>query len=390
MLFVIFIQVPYLSIILKYGTFDWRIMDFTYSFPVVKGVQAGSTYFTAMVPLRMLNSLFGSADGYVPPEYRAQRRLNQSRIPEIRNYILNNRNTYVFSALAASIDGEMEYLPSSSSKDLGVLHISMDAKFLINDGQHRIAAILEAIQDDNSLLKESIPVVLFEDKGLERSQQMFTDLNKHAVRTSNSIAELYDCRDPLAVLSRETIKAIPFLNEFTDKEKDILGKNSPALFTLNMFYKANKRIVGRDELDNELSSFITQFWTTTTKYMIPWQDLRKREISKRDVKEKSISAQAVFIQSLGKLACSLKKCSSDELDRILSNLADISWSRSDDAWFMRTIGPTGRVLNSDKAISLTASKIKIELGIPLSNDEAQKEAEYAKEVEGRVKDADKE
>lgn len=362
-------------------------MDFAYSFPVVRGIQAGSTYFTAMVPLRMLNSLFGSADEYVPPEYRAQRRLNRSRIPEIRNYILDNRYTYVFSALAASVDGEIEYLPSSS-KDLGILQVSMDAKFLINDGQHRIAAILEAIQDDDSLLKESIPVVLFEDKGLERSQQMFTDLNKHAVRTSNSIAELYDCRDSLAVLSREIIKAIPFLNEFTDKERDILGKNSPALFTLNMFYRANKRIVGRDELDDVLSSFITQFWKTVTKYMIPWQDLRKREISKRDVKEKSISAQAVFIQSLGKLACSLKKYSPEELDKVLSNLSDISWSRSDHAWFMRTIGPTGRVLNSDKAISLTASKIKIELGIPLNNDEVQKEAGYAKEVEGRVKDAD--
>lgn len=362
-------------------------MDFAYSFPVVRGTQAGSTFFTAMVPLRMLSGLFGSADEYVPPEYRAQRRLNRSRIPEIRNYILDNRSSYVFSALAASVDGEMEFLPSAS-KDLGILQVSMDAKFLINDGQHRIAAILEAIQDDDSLLRESIPVVLFEDKGLNRSQQMFTDLNKHAVRTSNSIAELYDCRDTLAVLTRETIKSIPFLNEFTDKEKDILGKNSPALFTLNMFYRANKRIVGRDELDDDLSSFVTLFWKTATKYMIPWQDLRRREVGKRDVKEKSISAQAVFIQSLGKLACSLKHLPVEEFDSVLSKLTDISWSRSDDAWYMRTIGPTGRVLNSDKAIMLTANKIKIELGIPLSGDEEQREYEHMKDVEGRVADAD--
>lgn len=360
-------------------------MDFAYSFPVVRGTQADSTFFTAMVPLRMLNNLFGLAEEYVPPEYRAQRHLNRSRIPEIRNYILENRSTYVFSALAASVDGKMEFEPSGS-KDLGVLQVSMDAKFLINDGQHRIAAILEAVQEDESLLKESIPVVLFEDKGLNRSQQMFTDLNKHAVRTSNSIAELYDCRDALAVLTRETIKEIPFLNEFTDKERDILGKNSPALFTLNMFYRANKRIVGRGELDNTLSSFVALFWKTVTKYMIPWQDLRRREIGKRDVKEKSISAQAVFIQSLGKLACSLKQYSPEELDTTLSKLADISWNRSDEAWFMRTIGPTGRVLNSDKAVSLTASKIKYELGIPLSGDEEQRESEYLKEVEGQMKD----
>ena len=356
-------------------------MDFAYSFPAVRGIQAGSTFYTAMVPLRMLANLFGGADEYVPPEYRAQRRLNRSRIPEIRNYILENRESYVFSALAASVDGVIEY-HSSTSKDLGILQVSMDAKFLINDGQHRIAAILEAVQDDDSLLDESIPVVLFEDRGLNRSQQMFTDLNKHAVRTSNSIAELYDCRDPLAVLTRETIRSISFLNEFTDKERDILGKNSPALFTLNMFYRANKRIVGRDELNDELSSFVTQFWKTVTKYMIPWQDLRKRELNKRDVKEKSISAQAVFIQALGKLACSLKGFSPEDLDSALSKMSEISWGRDDTAWYMRTIGPNGRVLNSDKAITLTANKIKTELGLPLSSDEEQKEQDYILELEG--------
>ena len=66
----------------------------------------------------------------------------------------------------------------------------MDSKILINDGQHRKAAILAAIEEDETLLDETIPVVLFADKGLERSQQMFTDLNKHAVTTSKSLNAL--------------------------------------------------------------------------------------------------------------------------------------------------------------------------------------------------------
>lgn len=116
----------------------------------------------------------------------------------------------------------------------------MDAVFLINDGQHRKAAILEALSNDESLGDETISVVFFEDKGLERSQQIFTDLNKHAVKTSNSIAELYDSRDDLAVITREVISKVPFINTYTDKEKDILGKYSSNLFTLNTFYSANK------------------------------------------------------------------------------------------------------------------------------------------------------
>ena len=73
----------------------------------------------------------------------------------------------------------------------------------------------------NHLGMKTISVVFFEDKGLERSQQIFTDLNKHAVKTSNSIAELYDSRDDLAVITREVISKVPFINTYTDKEKDI-------------------------------------------------------------------------------------------------------------------------------------------------------------------------
>ena len=161
-------------------------MEFSYRFPVVKGVQAKREYYIAMVPLKMIPKLFPAEDEYVLPEHRAQRRLNTSRIPEICKYIIDNRDTYVFSALAASIDGNFSFHPTDFP-DIGILEVSMDAKILINDGQHRKAAILEAISEDSTLLDETISVVFFEDQGLERSQQMFTDLNKHAVKTSNSM-----------------------------------------------------------------------------------------------------------------------------------------------------------------------------------------------------------
>ena len=79
-------------------------MDYSYHFPVVRGMQAHQEYYIAMVPLKMIGRLFPSDDEYVAPEYRAQRKLNQSRIPVMSRYITENRDTYVFSALAASID----------------------------------------------------------------------------------------------------------------------------------------------------------------------------------------------------------------------------------------------------------------------------------------------
>ena len=49
---------------------------------------------------------------------------------------------------------------------LGVLHIGLGARFLINDGQHRRAAIEEALRLDPSLAEETIPVVIFADEAL--------------------------------------------------------------------------------------------------------------------------------------------------------------------------------------------------------------------------------
>ena len=110
-------------------------MEFVYRFPVAKGIQSNKEYYIAMVPLKMIPRLFPSDDEYVAPEYRAQRKLNSSRIPVMSKYILDNRDTYVFSALAASIDGEFKFVPATESTDIGLLEVSMDAKLLINDGQ---------------------------------------------------------------------------------------------------------------------------------------------------------------------------------------------------------------------------------------------------------------
>lgn len=59
-------------------------MQFTYAFPSIKGVQAGKNYYTVMVPLKLLAKIFVSDSDDVSPEFRAQRRLNESRIPAIK------------------------------------------------------------------------------------------------------------------------------------------------------------------------------------------------------------------------------------------------------------------------------------------------------------------
>lgn len=350
-------------------------MDFVYRFPVVKGVQATREYYIAMIPLKMIPKLFPQDEEYVPPEHRAQRKLNESRIPVISKYILNNRKSYVFSALAASIDGKFKFCPSEYP-DVGVLEISMDAKLLINDGQHRKAAILEAISEDDSLLNETISVVFFEDEGLTRSQQMFTDLNKHAVKTSNSIAELYDSRDQLAVVTRTVISKIIFLNTYTDKEKDILGKYSSNLFTLSTFYNANKRIIRSAPIGKEVEAFLLRYWSSVCQNILPWKELYDHEISKVDLRENYIVTQAVIIQVLGRLGNYFFINKEHDIESYLRILQSINWKRDCEDWKLRTIRANGRMINNEEAITLTCNVLKKHLGLPLDEFEQSKEHSF--------------
>lgn len=354
-------------------------MEYVYRFPVVRGLQAKQEYYVAMVPLKMISRLFQSDEEYVPPEHRAQRKLNAARIPVMCRYITENRDTYVFSALAASIDGDFSFVPSDN-RDLGILEVSMDAKILINDGQHRKAAILEAINEDSSLLNETISVVFFADKGLKRSQQMFTDLNKHAVKTSNSIAELYDSRDELAVITRSVIQNNSFLNAYTDKEKDILGKFSSNLFTLSTFYNANKRIA-RGRVDNgDLESFLNEYWSCVVRHVLPWRDLVNREISKVDLRENYVITQSVIIQVLGRLGNYFYLHPEMILNEYLIKLEDVCWLRSAPDWQLRTIKSNGRMINNEEAILLTCNALKMQLGIDLDENEQKKELAFAGKV----------
>lgn len=343
-------------------------MMYSYNFPAVKGIQAGTEYYVTMVPCKILSKLFKIDNEEVLPEYRAQRKLNLNRIPEIKDYILENRTSYVFSALAASIDGE--FIFNSIQDTMGILQVDMDAKFLINDGQHRNAAIQNAIIEDSSLGNETIPVVFFADKGLERSQQMFTDLNKYAVKPSKSQNTFYDHKDPLSIMSREIIEKNQFLKNYTDVENDALGKFSAKLFTLNSFYTANKMIVGSKDLTEELTAFCTNYWNLVVANVAEWKMLENKELTKKSLREEYIITQNVVLYAFGKLGTFFLNNTNINMEKYLVNLNKINWLRTDPQWDGRTI-INGKIAVKAQNINLTYLKIKELIGIELSAAEKE-------------------
>ena len=145
--------------------------NFEYVFPSIRGIQAGREYYVSMCPLRLIPKIFLFDEVELVPELRAQRVLNKNRVPEMAQYMVSNRTNYVFSALTASIDGKVRFIPSEGKEaknPMGLLHVPMDSRFIINDGQHRRAAIEAALKEEPKMGDETIAVVFLVSKMLSR------------------------------------------------------------------------------------------------------------------------------------------------------------------------------------------------------------------------------
>ena len=339
---------------------------------MVRGVQAGREFFIAQCPVRMLPKLFSFTDSDLPVEMRAQRTLNSNRVPEIARYIVENRSDYTFSAITASIDAVVEFEPATDQDlRLGRLHVPMDARFIINDGQHRHAAFTAALEVDPSLGDETIAVVFFIDKGLERSQQMFADLNRHSVKPSASIGVLYDHRDPMSDFTRKVVSTNKMLRDMTEFEKVTLAPKSKKFFTLSAVHHANLALLaGLDLADGDTPIELAgQFWDAVITAFPEW-----RQMSSGDIRSEYINAHGTVLHALGRAGNSFVRSSrTPNWKKFTEALQRIDWSRRNtELWEGRAL-QAGHVSKSTQSVALTSAVIKRELGLEVSADEARYE-----------------
>jgi len=338
---------------------------FGYAFPAIRGIQAGREYYVSMCPIRLIPKIFLFNEEELVPELRAQRTLNKARIPEIARYILKNRIGYVFSAITASIDGEVSFLPIESNSNggrVGTLQVSMDSKFIINDGQHRRAAIEMALRECAELGDETIAVVFFLDVGLQRCQQMFADLNRYAIRPSPSLGVLYDHRDSLAQLARLIIMRSSFFRDIAEMERTTLSPRSRKLFTLSALYNATSELLnGLDE--KESARIAIEYWEEVAKQIPEWGLVRERKMAAGEVRQDFIHSHGIVLQALGNIGNTLLREYKSSWKRKLKNLKKVDWSRSNrKVWEGRAmIG--GRVSKATQNVTLTTNALRKALNL---------------------------
>ena len=341
--------------------------------PAMRGQIGSRTYYACLMPLSAIPNLFKFTDwtGFTP-EDREQRVLNEKRIPELKSYILDNEEDYIFSSITASYKSQptFEAIPNGGSLGgaLGVLKLKLGDELIINDGQHRCAGIAAALKENPELGEQTISVLLFPWESKDRVQQMFSDLNRFVQKTSKSLDILYDKRDKISASTLASIEQVPVFHALTDKDNVSLKTKSTKLFTLAALYDANRELLkGREDSDiMGNATLLTTYWKAVAENMVDWDMVLTRHKEAGELRAEKLSAHSTILRALGGLGQELMK--SDDWRTRLSRLQQIDWSKKNQEWENICI-TANSVVSNRQARAATKAFVKFKLGMELTEGE---------------------
>lgn len=341
--------------------------------PAMRGKLGTRTYYACLMPMSAIPNLFKFTNwaGFTP-EDREQRVLNEKRVPDLRDYILDNEDSYLFSAITASYKSDPIYqeLQNGGDGSLGILKLKLGDDLIINDGQHRAAGIAAALEQNPAIGDQTIAVLLFPYENKDRVQQMFSDLNRFVQKTSKSLDILYDKRDKVSAATLDAMEDVPVLKELTDKDSMTLKVKSTKLFTLAALYDANVELLkGREEhkiTDNV--TLLVDWWSTVAEHMPDWVSVLKHHKEAQELRAEKIASHSTVLRALGGLGQELMK-DANWRDR-LAALETIDWSKKNPDWENVCI-VANSVVSNRQARAATKAYIKQKLGLPISDAETR-------------------
>ena len=342
-------------------------------------------YYSLLVPLSEIPHLFKFNDWTgCTPELQTHRVLNRARVPDITKYILENENGFLFSSITASYSCPVKFISSSENADVGTLEMELEnLEFIINDGQHRCAAIAAALKENPALGKEKISVLLFETESMDRLQQMFSDLNRFVQQTSKSLGMLYDRRDNLSALTMELAEQVDVFRDMVDKEKITIPRRSPKLFTISALYEANEELLGKKIAEQgspayaEILKRAVEYWTELSQIIDDWQKVKNGEFSAAELRQEKINTHAVVLRALGGVGRTLLAKYPEDWPARLRLLEKIDWRKSVDGsanplWDAVCI-TAGSVVSNRQARAATLAILLREIGESPNGKTTQKE-----------------
>jgi DNA sulfur modification protein DndB len=216
---------------------------------------------------------------------------------------------------------------------------------------------------------------------LKRSQQMFADLNKHAVRPTKSLGILYDYRDPASELARKLTVVVPIFNGLTEMEKATISNRSIKLFTLSSIFQATQALLKKkkhDDISIQEEQLAIEYWIELAKHMPDWNKVKAGETNAAFLRKNYIHAHGLALQVFGAIGANLFEQFPDNWKQKLRKIDTIDWSRENAILWEGRALVGGRVSKAHNNVILTTNTLKEILGLPFTKEEEKVEALFNK------------
>jgi DNA sulfur modification protein DndB len=225
--------------------------------------------------------------------------------------------------------------------------------------------------------------VFFLDQGLERCQQMFSDLNRHAVRATRSIGILYDHRDERGLVAKEVLKQTLTFQDVVEYERSALSPKSRKLFPLSSIYTATNALMqGAHEPVERIISFSVEFWNTVAEQFPEWEAVRRRQMPAGEVRSEFIHSHGIALHALARVGNTILKKDIKSWKSAVGKLSTLDWRRKNTLLWEGRAMSGGRVSKSGNHVALTTAAIKKHIGIPLTAEEQRAERAYLAGMKG--------
>lgn len=344
----------------------------SYSFIAIKGQQGKHSYYLIQCSLRLIPRLFLFDEPELPALLRRGRSVDAVHAAEIASYIAGEPETFILSPLVATINEQITFEPLRDGHQvLGLLTIPMTAQLIVQDGQHRRLAIQKILAKSPELAENTIPVMLFAEADVKRSQRLYRILNNAQVKSTRSKRVLHEQSD-LAALVQQLIDEVPLFQGRIELEKTTISNRSTALFTLSAIYQATQALLGLhkdDQIEFESVEMARSFWVELSEIIPEWEKVVTQEVSAAYLRQNYVHAHTVMLIALGKAGHTLLAQHPTSWHAKLRVLRSIDWSRSNTALWEGRAMALGRMSKATNSIKLSTSAIKRALELPLTDEE---------------------
>lgn len=353
--------------------------------PALKGHLGGVDFFLITLTLAEVPRYIVGTDPNLPADLRENRRASPARFAEIANYIVSNVNDYRFSALTCTYgkngtlepesdkDGKWEPAdpnapPGSPGWMLGMLTLNQQDPLIIVDGQHRLGAIERAIQEEPELRTDSIAIVLFPYISLEMNQQLFSDLNRTAKKTSKSLDVFFNRRDIENRVVQKVVKQVSVLQDRVDVENISVVKSPYKVFTLAGVYQATTPMIKgaytgglieeelSEEKEDEYASFLASAWEFIAEQFPEWGKVAKGEMDIAQERQRYLHWNSGVLSSIGEfVGAAMRECGTDWEDAVktaLTHPENGNWRRDPVYW-------SGIILAGDQVMPRSLVRIQL-------------------------------